>query len=57
MISREAEHAHRDDHEADAVGELGNVEAEARHARVDVGADLPSSRPRTIMAIALMSEP
>jgi hypothetical protein len=34
-----AEHAHRDRDEADAVGELGDVEAVARHARVHVGAD------------------
>ncbi|MDH6592308.1 hypothetical protein M2165_002197 [Variovorax sp. TBS-050B] len=34
-----AEHAHRHRDEAHAVGEFGNVEGIARHARVDVGAD------------------
>ncbi|MNK94373.1 hypothetical protein D3C87_1145720 [compost metagenome] len=33
-----AEHAHGDGDEAQAVGQLRNVEAVARHARVDVGA-------------------
>ena len=36
---RQAEHAHRDHHEADAVGELGNVEGVALHAGVHVRAD------------------
>ena len=33
-----AEDAHGNHDEADAVGELRNVEAETRHAGVDVGA-------------------
>ena len=35
----EPEHAHRDDDEVDAVGQLRQAEREARDARVDVGAD------------------
>ena len=53
----EAEEAHGDRDEADAVGELRDAEGEARDAGIDVGADEPSSRPRTIMAIALSSDP
>src|SRR5205823_9312728 len=34
---RRAEHAHRDDDEADAVGKLRYPKGEAQHARVDVG--------------------
>ena len=41
----EAEHAHRDRHEADAVGQLGDAEAVARDARVDVGADDAAQQP------------
>jgi hypothetical protein len=36
----EAEDAHRDRDEVDAVGQLGNVEAVTRHAGDDVGVDL-----------------
>ena len=36
----EAEHAHGDDDEADAVGQLWDVEGEARRAGNDVGVDL-----------------
>ena len=39
MISPMREHAHGDDDEADAVGELGDAEGEALHAGIDVGAD------------------
>ena len=35
----EAEHAHGDDGEVDAVAELGNAESEARQAGIDVDAD------------------
>ena len=49
----EAEHAHRDHDEADAVGQFGDVEAVARHAGVDVGADHAEQQARMIIAIAL----
>ena len=41
-----AEHAHGDDDEADAVGELRDVEGEAQHARIDVGADDAEQQPQ-----------
>ncbi len=41
----EAEHAHGDDDEADAVGELRQAERVARDAGVDVGADQPEQEP------------
>ena len=52
-----AEHAHGDRHEVEPVGQLGHVEGEAR---VPVSTSLPtrpSSRPSTIIANALSSEP
>ena len=39
-----AENAHRDHDKADAVGQLGEVKAEARHARIDIGADQPQQQ-------------
>ncbi len=42
---RKAEDAHGDRDEADAVGQFRNIEAEARHARVDVGANQSQQQP------------
>ena len=39
-----AEHAHRDRHEADPVGQFRNVEAKARNAGIDVGTDQPEQQ-------------
>ena len=44
-ISAQAEHAHRDDRDADAVGELGTPKAKRGYARVHVGADDAEQQP------------
>ena len=43
----EAEHAHGDHDEADAVGQFGNIERHARLAGLDVGADHRQQQPES----------
>ena len=53
----DAEQAHRDDDEADAVGKLGMPKVKRGTPELTSVPTSPSSRPSTIMPIALSSEP
>ena len=53
----EAEDAHRDDHEVDAVGQLRQIEAVALVPELTSVPTRPSSKPNMIMPSACSSEP